>query len=106
MAPRAADARLALGSAAIVRPSVAASWLPFGDADGLRWLRARGLIHVVDLPVTLEDGTHAIRPVEVVHWGEVEQEILGRRVVANAPTPPKRRRAAGGGSVAWADPEE
>jgi hypothetical protein len=103
---RAADTRLALGSAAIVRPSVAASWLPFGDADGLRWLRARGLIHTIDLPCENDDGTTSLRPVEVVHWGEVEQEILGRRAIANAPPSPKRRRAAGGGSVAWADPEE
>lgn len=88
------EARIALGRAAVVTPSTAAAWLPFGRAAALRWLRARGLVRVV--PVPEEDGS--VRQVEVVTWGEVLDELEGRRIVE--PTPKTRR-----GRLPYVDPE-
>jgi hypothetical protein len=81
----AADDRKSLGSAAIVPPSVAAAWLPFNDADAIRWLRARGLVHKISVP----DETGELRVVEVVIWGEVIEEVQGKR--SPAAQPPKQR---------------
>lgn len=59
--------RVALGSAAVLSPSEAASLLPGRDQDELRWLRAQGLVRERALP----DG----RLTEYVLWREVETAL-------------------------------
>jgi hypothetical protein len=88
-----ADERRELGRDAIVRPTTAAEWLPFGDGDALRWLRARRLIRAV----SLVDDEGQLREVEVVIWGEVLDEIAGRRVVDRPVSASKR-------GIGWEDP--
>jgi hypothetical protein len=92
--PKRSEERRELGRDAVIRPSTAAEWLPFSDADALRWLRSKRLIHAV--PLIDEDGE--IREVEVVIWGEVLDEIAGRRVA------PKPTASRGRGTVDWEDP--
>ena len=89
------DARLALGRAAVVTPSTAAAWLPFGRRDALRWLRSKGLVRRV--PIAGDDGT--VREVEVVTWGDVVDEINGVRVVPVDETRGRRSR------LPYVDPE-
>ena len=87
MAGRAAAERVALGADAVVPPSVAARWLPWGRAASLAWLNARGLIRVIpDVPGG---------PREVVIWGEVLDALRGITVAV-----PKRPSA----KLAWSDP--
>ena len=59
----ASEARLQLGSAAVLSPSKAAELLPFRDEGALRWLRAHDLVRTVP-------GLG-----EVVIWGEVVATI-------------------------------
>lgn len=84
----AAEERRALGPAAVVAPSVAARWLPWGAQASLAWLRARGL--VLEVP-DVEGGVR-----EVVIWGEVLDALRGVAV-------PESRRS--GRLPAWSDPE-
>jgi hypothetical protein len=98
----AADDRKALGAAAVVRPSVAAAWLPFGDAASLRWLEDHGLI--ITTEVVNEAGK--LMPRQVVIWGDVLDELRGLRS-ARPPAPqPQASQSRQRGSVAWLDPSE
>lgn len=92
----AAEDRRSLGAAAVVRPTVAAEWLPMADDDALEWMRNRGLIRTMSVPDRRGGG---VRTIEVVVWAEVLDEIMGRRVV---PAPAKRKV----GRLPYVDPEE
>jgi hypothetical protein len=56
------EMRARLGPAAIITPTVAASWLPLSDADARNWLRQNDLIHDLDGRA-------------VVVWGEVVARV-------------------------------
>jgi len=68
--------RLALSAAAVLSVSQAAGLLPMGDADARQWLRAQGLVHVLE-------GR------DVVVWGDVLGCIRDAVVTPTAPPPPK-----------------
>lgn len=88
------DDRLALGAAAVLRPSRAAELLPFDSGAALRWLRSQGLVRRVQVP----DPEDAIgRELEVVVWGDVLSVLRGER-----PQPRPRSRV----SVRFVDPDE
>ena len=72
--------RLQLGNAAILRPSRAAEMLPGRKGDGLRWLRAHGLIRSI---AGLGD---------VVVWGDVVAAILAGDEPQPPPVTPASRR--------------
>jgi hypothetical protein len=58
------DKRLALGRAAVLSVTEAASLLPLREADAIRWLRERRLVRT--FPGTTR---------EVVRWGDVYEAI-------------------------------
>jgi hypothetical protein len=89
------DDRLALGAAAVVRPTVAARWLGLDRRAGVAWLRALGLVRAIGVPTA--DGD--VRLVERVVWGDVLDAVRG---LDSAPAP---RRAAPAPSLPWLDPE-
>lgn len=91
------DDRLALGAAAVVRPTVAARWLGLDRRDGVAWLRARGLVRSIGVPTPAGD----VRVVERVVWGDVLEAVRGTDSVPSG----YRVAAPTGGSLAWLDPE-
>ncbi|HYD02599.1 MAG TPA: hypothetical protein VEB22_15335 [Phycisphaerales bacterium] len=95
----AADAdRLALGAAAVLRPSRAAELLPWDSAEALRWLRTLGLVRRVVVP---GESDAEGRTLEVVVWGDVLAALRGER----QPTAPATAGRRSRGSVPYADPD-
>ena len=73
------EVRRQLGSAAVVSPSVAASWLPWDDRDAMDWLKSQGLIL-------------RVRAKRVVIWGDVLDRLRELEHRAEEPEPARRAR--------------